>query len=139
MNEHRQQTLTRIVLSVVFALITMQSLAQVDRKKDDPELTQNFNSATYRLYPTQNIWTYIKLNTRNGQMWQVQFDLKDNRFVTSLSQEYLVPMDKEVNGRFCLYPTQNVYTFILLDQSDGRTWQVQWSADPKNRGILPIL
>ena len=37
-----------------------------------------------------------------------------------------------------LYPTQNMWTFILLDQTDGRTWQVQWSTDYESRGILPI-
>ena len=46
--------------------------------------------------------------------------------------------DQEVNDRFTLYPTQNIYTFILLDQIEGKTWQVQWSSDRENRAILPI-
>ncbi len=117
----------------------MQSFAQADKKQSDGILTQYTNVITYRLFPTQNTFTFIKLNTRNGQMWQVQFDIKENRrFVTNLSSEILVTADKEVNDRFTLYPTQNIYTFILLDQLDGRTWQVQWSIDPKNRGIIPI-
>lgn len=40
-------------------------------------------------------------------------------------------------GRFTLYPTETMWTFILLDQTDGRTWQVQWSLDGKE-GIVPI-
>ena len=72
-------------------------------------------------------------------MWQVQFDIKgNNRFVTNLSSESLVIKENEVNDRFILYSTQNIYTFILLDQLDGRTWQVQWSMDSKDRGIIPI-
>lgn len=72
-------------------------------------------------------------------MWQVQFDVKENnRFVTDLSAEHLVPIEKEVNNRFTLHSTQNVYTFILLDQIDGKTWQVQWSMDAEKRGIIPI-
>lgn len=40
-------------------------------------------------------------------------------------------------GRFTLYPTQNVFTFILLDQIDGRMWQVQWSTKAENmKGIV---
>jgi len=30
------------------------------------------------------------------------------------------------SGRFTLIPTENIWTFILPDQVDGRTWYVQW-------------
>ena len=85
------------------------------------------------------MWTFIKLDTRNGQMWQVQYDIKENnRFETSLNSEPQVTKEKEVIDRFTLYPTQNIYNFILLDQIDGRVWQVQWSIDAKKRLIIPI-
>jgi hypothetical protein len=97
------------------------------------------SNATYRLFPTQNIWTFIKLNTRNGMMWQVQFDVKgDNRFQEILNPQPQNAVVDEVNDRYTLYPTQNTYNFILLDQTDGRTWQVQWSLDPKNKGMVQI-
>lgn len=109
------------------------------KKNNDIETGRTINFATYRLFPTQNVWTFIKLNTRNGQMWQVQYSMKSvNRFVTDLSSEPLVPKDKEADDRFTLYPTQNMYTFILLDQIDGRTWQVQWSTETHDRVIIPI-
>ena len=44
----------------------------------------------------------------------------------------------EMNGRFTLYPTDNIWTFILLDQVDGNTWQVQWSNEEEKRGIFQI-
>lgn len=104
--------------------------------------TDNFSThehAVYKLFPTQNMWTFIKLNTRNGEMWQVQYDVQgDNRGEVYLNFTPLVFKDKEKNGRFTLYPTQNMWTFILLDQIDGRMWQVQWSQKAKNRGIMPI-
>lgn len=97
------------------------------------------NAVTYRLFPTTNMWTFIKLNTRNGQMWQVQFDVAgDNRGVTYLNILSLVSSEEEVNDRFTLYPTQNMYNFILLDQLSGKTWQVQWSQKAENRGVIPI-
>ena len=82
----------------------------------------------YRLFATQNMYTFIKLDTRNGKMWQVQWSTKgrDYRFETTLSDISLVNKDEEKNGRFFLYPTTNIYNFILLDQIDGRVWQVQW-------------
>ena len=93
----------------------------------------------FRLFPTKNMWTFIKLNTRNGRMWQVQYDLDgNNRFETHLNLVPLVSKEKESNGRFILYSTENIYTFILLDQIDGKLWQVQWSIEPENRIIIPI-
>lgn len=111
----------------------------IERKSNENVSVQNNDVAIYRLFPTQNVWTFIKLNTRNGQMWQVQYDVQaDNRGVTFLNLLPLVPKEKEVDGRFTLYSTENIYTFILLDQLEGKTWQVQWSTDAMNRGIIPI-
>ena len=68
----------------------------------------------------------------------VQFDIEgENRFITELSWEHLASEEEE-NGRFTLYPTQNIWTFILLDQIDGRILQVQWSIEQDKRFILRI-
>jgi hypothetical protein len=81
----------------------------------------------YRLFSTQNMNTVIKLDTRNAQIWKVQWNTESkSRFVTILSDIYQVNKDEEKNGRFFLYPATNVYIFILLDQIEGRTWQVKW-------------
>ena len=72
-------------------------------------------------------------------MWQVQWSLKDNQFETTLSDISRVTKDAEKNGRFFLYPTTNIYNFILLDQIDGRVWQVQWSIEEKDRMVTRIL
>ena len=114
------------------------SLAQYDVFSRSYTKTMQIPNEVYKLFPTNNIWTFIKLNTRNGKMWQVQFDIEENRFETILHHKDLVSKTEERNGRFTLYPTTNTYNFILLDQIDGRTWQVQWSQKRENRGILPI-
>ena len=88
-------------------------------------VTQKINEAIFQLFPTQNMWTFIKLDTRNGRMWQVQYHTDEKlRFESNLNILSLVPTDKEENGRFTLYATQNIYSFLLLDQIDGKTWQV---------------
>ncbi len=94
----------------------------------------------FKLFPTQNMWTFIKLDTQTGQMWQVQYSLKSEkeRFEYDLNSHSLVTNGKKVNGRFELYPTQNIYNFILLDRIDGQVWQVQWSFDAENRLIVPV-
>jgi len=128
-----------LILSLLIALTTTQLYSQVVKTQTDNDSGKSFNAAAYRLFPTQNMWNFIKLNTKTGQMWQVQFDVKGaDRVTSALSLEKLVSIEKEVIDRFTLYSTQNIYTFILLDQIDGRTWQVQWSIDINNRGIIPI-
>lgn len=95
--------------------------------------------ARYKLYPTANMWTFLKLDTRNGRIWQVQWSFEDDkRFETALSLYSVVWKDEEVNGRFILYPTTNNYNFIMLDQINGKTYQVQWSQEPDKRIIVPI-
>lgn len=95
----------------------------------------------YQLFKTQNMWTFLKLDTMTGQIWQVQYSVKGNeyRFETALDLNIriLTPKD-QICGRFTLYPTENMYNFLLLDQIDGRCWQVQWSTEPNNRGVIPI-
>ncbi len=93
----------------------------------------------YKLYPTSNMWTFIKLDTRNGKMWQIQFSVKgdDSRFEFPLNTSSLISNEDE-SGRFELYPTQNIYNFILLDGVEGKTWQVQWSTEPEHQAIIPI-
>ena len=128
----------KIIVSIILALTTTYSFAQSSLNPNST-LLQSDNPTAYRLFPTQNMWTFIKLDTRNGLLWQVQYDVKeDNRFVSNLNSERLVSNGEEANNRFTLYPTQNIYTFILLDQMNGKTWQVQWSIDAKDRFIIPI-
>ena len=71
-------------------------------------------------------------------MWQVQYSLEDNNMEVPLSLITRVSKEEEKNGRFFLYPTQNIWNFILLDQLDGRVWQVQWSTEQKNRMVIQI-
>ena len=135
-----------ISLICVLVVSTTYAKAYSNKLEGTPEGTinenipaQNQDAVTYLLFPTENMWTFIKLNTRNGQMWQVQYDVEgDNRFEIYLNFVPLVSKEKEVNGRFYLYSTENVYTFILLDQLDGKMWQVQWSMEAKERLIIPI-
>ncbi len=105
------------------------------------EPTQNTN-VRYRLFPTQNTWTFLKLDTVTGKIWQVQYsvDGDDYRFESPVSLKDIadaLKIERKI-GRFTLYPTRNLYNFIMLDQIDGRTYQVQWSMEPDNRFIIPI-
>jgi hypothetical protein len=129
----------KIIVSLIFTAMTFLSFAQPDNRIMNSSAEQTIMAVPFRLFPTQNMWNFIKLDTRNGKMWQVQYSMKkDSRFETHLNLRSLVHKEKEVINRFTLYSTQNIYTFILLDQIDGKAWQVQWSIEPENRAVIPI-
>ncbi|MDC6481220.1 hypothetical protein PQY73_00255 [Schleiferiaceae bacterium] len=97
------------------------------------------NQEYFRLYPTENIYTFLKLDTRDGTIFQVQWSMEEaTRFETFLNILPLVEEEEQVANRFTLVPTQNRWTFMLLDQINGKTWQVQWSTEYSERLILPI-
>ena len=97
--------------------------------------------AKFLLFPTKNIHIFLKLDTSTGEIWMVQYSVgkEESMEVKFPSWGYpIVKEEEKSNGRFFLYPTQNMYNFLLIDQIDGRVWQAQWSFEPENRGILRI-
>lgn len=126
-------------ITLIFLLFTTISFAQSISQTPLQNISTD-SAVAYRLFSTQNLYTFIKLDTRNGQMWQVQWSTKGSeyRFETILSDISLVNNEEEKNGRFFLYPTMNIYNFILLDQIDGRAWQVQWGNKEEDRMVLRI-
>jgi hypothetical protein len=124
------------VLFLIF--FSLSTFAQSSAEAPHQNISTD-NSIVYRLFATKNMYNFIKLNTRNGKMWQVQWGTESKyRFETILSDISLVNENEEKNGRFFLYPTTNSYNFILLDQIDGKSWQVQWAIDEKERMIMRI-
>lgn len=113
------------------------AVAQVVRTDSSQTI---FSDENYKLYPTENMWNFIKLDTRTGRLWQVQFSIQgyEYRFQTVLSDYDLSYEENTKPNRFELYPTQNTYNFILLDKVDGRVWQVQWSLEEDERMVLRI-
>lgn len=126
----------KIGIILIVILTTMTAFAQT--QTNITSTASPDSDIVYRLFPTTNRWNFIKLNTRDGRMWQVQYSLEDDQIEVPLSLTARVSKEEEKNGRFFLYPTQNMYNFILLDQLDGRVWQVQWSTESKNRMVIPI-
>jgi hypothetical protein len=103
------------------------------------EIQTQSSEKQFRLFETKNMWTFIELDTATGKMWQIQFDIQgNNRGSVLLNAQDLAVGRNIFIGRFTLYQTQNFYNYILHDQIDGRTWQVQWSQDIGNRFVIPI-
>lgn len=62
---------------------------------------------------------------------------KNKEFSVTLNDEDLSFISSE-NGTFELYPTKNIYQFILLDKVNGRRWHVQWGFEATKRWIKRI-
>lgn len=127
----------KLFFTTTFIFITISTFAQSLPEAPNQNISTDSN-LVYRLFSTKNMYTFIKLNTSNGQMYQVQWNTDNTyRIVSTLSDLPQVNKDQEKNGRFFLYPTTNMYNFLLLDQIDGRTWQVQWGKE-NERMVIQI-
>ena len=144
----------RYLLSFVAVLLCSVTLSAQDYSEQD-STESIFNEETiqglallktimndcpaYELYRTDNMWTFLKLETSTGKIWQVQYAVGDgDAFQVVLNDISLAFDGMETAGRFKLHPTDNIYNFLLLDTHTGSVWQAQWSQNPDNRGVIPI-
>lgn len=93
----------------------------------------------YKMYQTENIHILLKLDTRRGKVWMVQYEMNDTKAM-EIPIEYFSIVGERWgwNGRFELYPTKNIYNFIMIDDFDGTTFQVQWDTNSSYRLIKRI-
>jgi hypothetical protein len=79
------------------------------------------HAQTYRFYQTDNVHNQLRLNVKNGEVYQIQDD----------GQKFLVHgesvSDSKNDDRYELYKTKNIWTYILLDKCTGKLWQCQYS------------
>jgi hypothetical protein len=91
----------------------------------------------YKLYQTDNIYTLLQLDTKTGMIEQVQWSLdSDNEGSVTINSD-----DQTYgygSGSFELYPTKNMYQFILIDKTSGKKWHVQWGMESSKRWIRRI-
>ena len=121
----------------------------------------------YKLYPTENIRIFLKLDTSTGLVSMVQQRSTDVNEVVepiniipiayeqseidlymsrgdSVDWEFLNQYSKSDEplvaqvGRFKLYPTTNIWTFLMQDVISGHTYQVQWGFEWDKRMVFLI-
>ena len=99
-----------------------------------PKEEKGYIAPRFKLYQTENIHILLKLNTATGAIWMLQYEMNDAKAkLIPISEEAAAWVDEEGRpGRFDLYPTKNIHTFIMLDTEKGTTYQVQWDTNPYN-------
>ena len=120
-------------------------LTQIDYllQVNNEQLNQiNINTSLkgrYKLYPTENIYHFLELDTKTGKIKQVQWNLdEDKEFTSTINSEDLNLGYGYGSGTFELYPTKNMYQFLLIDKTNGRKWHVQWGLEDSKRWIRRI-
>lgn len=153
----------KILTTLLFALISFAAFAQNDSTStsishntptvssiDSLVLEQIYDVVTqanlfviprYKLYKTENTYILIKLDTATGRIWQIQYRMgsTDSMVVAIDDTSLLWSWEDEIPGRYQLYPTQNIHTFILLDTNKGYTYQVQWSTNGPNNRFREVI
>lgn len=120
----------RIFLCLLMSLTAVLGFSNI---LDDSEQSQRFE-----LYPTQNSFNFLKLDKKTGKIYQVQWSLEgEKEFSITLNGIDLSQFSTDGHC-FKLYPTKNMWQFILLDGASGRAWHVQWGFEEKNRWIKRI-
>lgn len=141
----------RITFIIIGLLISILAYSQNKSKmteKDSVITTINQNVASlarkalfgrYKIYQTDNIYILLKLDTATGRIDLIQWNLDESKELeTPLNTEDLSFGIFNETGRFELYPTKNMYQFILIDTVIGSTWHVQWGTKEGERWIRRI-
>ena len=105
-------------------------------------------SDRYKIYQTENIYCLLELDTYTGTIYQIHYTTDENGFERKVLLDSLSSVNKNEIHRelpfnvkhldFELYPTKNMYTFILVEQYSGNVWHVQWNNNESYRFIIQI-
>lgn len=122
------------------SIITLDSIAANNSELLKELINQrliNNESNRYKIYPTENIYILIKLDTQTGRIDLIQWSLKSEKEFSATLNSVDLSLYEGLNS-FELYPTKNMYQFILLDKATGRNWHVQWGTKSSEMWIRRI-
>ena len=84
------------------------------------------SNSVYKMYRTQNYHNQLRLNTMTGEVYQVQDDAGMWLVCSAITPSSSTPY------RYSLYPTRNIWTYILVDLFTGKIWQCQFFVNSDN-------
>ena len=120
-------------------LMRIDSLLQVNNALLRKIHSDNSYKQRFKLYPTENLYTFLQLDTMTGQIKQVQWNLDEEKeFSVSINSKDLNGVFDSGPGVYELYPTKNMYQFILINKITGAKWHVQWGLGDAKRWIREI-
>lgn len=128
------------VMNVDSILTQIDSVLRVNNALQEKIEKSLLYKENYKLYKTENIYTFLLLDTETGQVEQVQWSLdRDKEGTFKINNEDLTYGSGHGPGSFELYATSNMYQFLLLDKVTGRIWHIQWGIGDSKRWIRRIF
>ena len=128
-------------LLAILSVVLFANPASADEPVEFIESFQQSLDAPYRLFNTANVNTLIVLETSTGKLYQIHPGIGENSVqgYYPINEKDLTPEGSESeSNRFTLYPTLNIYSFVLVDQLVGRFWRVQWNYEYEKRFIQQL-
>ena len=105
------------LLSKIDTLLTINNMLLIDSSL----------KGRFKLYKTENFYNFLELDTKTGKIQQVQWSLDEKNEGSVVINDVDLSLGIGYgSGSFELYPTSNIYQFILIDKTNGRKWHVQW-------------
>lgn len=121
------------LLSKIDTLLTINNML-LEQIEIDSSLKGRF-----KLYKTENNFNFLELDTKTGKIKQVQWSLDEKNEGSSVINNVDLSWGTGYgSGSFELYPTSNIFQFILINKTNGRKWHVQWGLENANRWIRYI-
>lgn len=136
----------RVILAwLAFASATLL-FAPPCAAKGAPDAAVAKVKSRYKTIKTDNVHTFLLLDTRLGVVRQCQFDAgggatEDCWAVHANPSAYAAwkkGIPYPIPGRFQLMATENMFTFILTDRMTGTIYAVQWSMEDEKRFVRLI-
>ena len=88
---------------------------------------ENKMNEVFELYPTESNLVFLRLDTRFGYIWMVEGSTDSITHEQIIIQDHPLDFDNDpFIGRFELFPTQNIYNFMLIDKKLGHVRQIQY-------------
>lgn len=121
----------------------LEKLERIDSLLEDhSELLDAINVNTslknrFKLYPTENIYNFLELDTKTGRVWQLQWDMDSGNEggLPIVDFDLVSEEDSYGSNVFELYPTKNIFQFILVNKVNGQAWHLQWGMEDTNRWV----
>lgn len=82
----------------------------------------------YFLVETENMWTFILVDSYTGKLWQTQYsvDSDGSRFSLPINEKSL---SKTMTSKFTVQPLISMFQFYLINSNTGELWKFQWSTE----------
>lgn len=128
----------KLFILFAVAMMTVSAMA-IDQLQFNAVNHETSTTLRYKLYPTFNMWTYLKLDTQTGRVWILQYSTQGKSSEGEIligSPAEVYSANQVVNGRYEIYPTTNMWTFLMIDQINGNTYHIQWSNENLNHNLL---